>query len=167
MSNDTEQAYVGLGLTVNGFGFIGSLVEFKEPVIVEQTEDYRGGRIAPTKMMLGYEAVEAEFKLSRDDANVAAVRAIIGRDAVMTVRGAVDERGKRIAHQWIIYGRVTGIDAQTIKAGAAVEKNYKVAVEKFVKTIDTVPVEAFDIATGELSFSGTEILSQIKSQLGL
>jgi len=164
---DREQAYIGLSLTVDGFGFVGSLLEFTEPVIVEQNEDYRGGRIAPTKRMLGYEAVEADFKLSRDDLSIATIRAVLGRDVVMTFRGSVDERGDRIAHQWIIYGRITGMDAQTIKAGDGVEKNYKVAVEKFIKTIDGVPSEAFDIAVGELKFGTTDVLADVKSQIGL
>ncbi len=165
--SDREQAYTGLSLTVNGFGFVGSLIDFKEPVIVEQTEDYRGGRSAPTKMFLGYEAVESEFKLSREDVSITAVRAILGRDVVMTIRASVDERGSSVSHNWIIYGRVTGQDAQTIKAGVMVEKNYKVAVEKFVKSIDGVPVEAFDIATGELKFGTTDILANVKAQIGL
>jgi phage tail tube protein FII len=165
--SDREQAYVGLSLTVNGFGFIGSLIEFKEPVVVEQTEDYRGGRSAPTKMMLGYEPVEATFKLSRDDISIAAARAIIGRDVVMTFRGSIDERGSKIDAKWIIYGRITGQEAQTITAGSKVEKNYTVAVEKFIKTLAGVPAEAFDIATGELKFSTTDVLADVKAQIGL
>jgi len=165
--SDREQAWVGLSLTVDGFGYIASLVEFKEPVIVEKTEDYRGGRIAPIKMMTGYEAVEAEFKLSRDDLNVSAIRAVISRDVVMTVRGSVNERGKNIETKWIIYGRIIGQDSQTIKAGDTVDRNYKVAIEKFIKTIGGIPAEAFDIATGELKFSTVDVLADVKAQIGL
>jgi hypothetical protein len=33
--------------------------------------------------------------------------------------------------------------------------------------IDGVPAEAFDIATGELKFGTTEILADVKAQIGL
>jgi len=165
--SDTEQAYVGLSLTANGFGYAGSLVSFEPPQISESTEDYRGGRIAPRKMMTGYEAVESKFKLSREDANISVLRAIIGTDVVLTVRAALDEKGKSVAVQWIIYGRIYKSESSEIKAGSVVDKTYTITVEKFVKAIDSIPAEAFDIATGELKFGTTDILANVKAQIGL
>ncbi len=165
--SDREQAYKGLSLTVNGFGFLGSLTAFEPPEIKEMTEDYRGGRAAPTKMMTGYEGVESKFKLSRDDANVAGLRAIVGRDVVMTVRASADEKGKTIETQWAIYGRIYSSETAEIKAGAIVDKTYSVSVEKFLKSIGGIPVEGFDIATGELKFGTTDILADVKAQVGL
>ncbi|MDG4813046.1 phage major tail tube protein [Hydrogenovibrio sp. 3SP14C1] len=167
MSTDREQAYVGLSLTVNGFGYVGSLIEFTEPVIKATTDDYRGGRIAPTEMTTGYEKVTSDFTLSRNDVNIEAARAIIGRDVVMTARASVDERGKKIAVEWAMYGSINSEDAQTIKAGDVVNKKYYVTVEKFVKSIDGVPAAAFDISIGELKFGTTDILAEVKAQLGL
>lgn len=165
--SDREQAYVGLSLTADGFGFIGSLVSFEPPEIKEQVEDYRGGRIAPTKMMLGYEAVEAKIKLSRDDVSIPQLRAVIGSDTVMTVRAAVNERGTNVNVHWIIFGRIYNAESGEIKAGTAVDKTYTVTVEKFIKVIDGVPAEAFDIATGQLKFGLTDILEDVKRQIGL
>lgn len=165
--SDREQAYKGLSLTVNGFGFLGSLTAFEAPEVNEMTEGYRGGRAAPTKMMLGYEEVESKFKLSRDDANIAALRAIVGRDVVMTVRASTDEKGKTITTRWDVYGRIYGVETAEIKAGSIIDKTYNITVEKFLKSIDGIPVEGFDIATGELKFGTTDILADVKSQIGL
>lgn len=164
---DREQAYKGLSMTVNGFGFLGALAEFEPPEVKEMTESYRGGRAAPTKVMVGYEEVESKFKLSRDDANVAALRAIVGRDVAMTVRASADEKGKTIETRWDLFGRIHSVETATIKAGAMVDKAYNVTVEKFVKSIDGVPVEAFDLAIGELKFGTTDILADVKAQIGL
>jgi len=164
---DREQAYKGLSLTANGFGFLGSLVEFEPPEVKEMTESYRGGRAAPIKVMVGYEEVEAKFKLSRDDANIAALRAIVGRDVVMTVRASADEKGKTIETRFDIYGRIYTVETAAIKAGAMVEKTYTVAVEKFVKSIDGVPVEAFDLEIGEFKLGSTDVLADVKAQIGL
>lgn len=165
--SDREQAYTGLSMTVNGFGFLGSLVGFEPPEIKEQVEDYRGSRAAPIKMMVGYEGVEAKFKLSRDDAHVAGLRAIVGRDVVFTVRATADEKGKKIATRWDVYGRIYSSETAEVKAGSIVDKTYSVTVEKFVKSIDGVPVEAFDIEIGELKFGTTDILAEVKAQVGL
>jgi|GEM_PF-4661929 len=54
---DYAQAYTGLSITVNGFGFLGSLTNFEPPEIKEHTEEYRGGNAAPVKMMVGYDCV--------------------------------------------------------------------------------------------------------------
>lgn len=165
--SDREQAYTGLSMTVNGFGFLGSLTGFEPPEIKEMVESYRGGRAAPTKMMLGYEEVESKFKLSRDDVNIAGLRAIIGRDVAMTMRATANEKGKQIETQWAIYGRIYSAETAEVKAGSIVEKTYIVSVEKFVKAIDGIPVEAFDIAIGELKFGTTDILADVKAQVGL
>jgi phage tail tube protein FII len=165
--SDREQAYKGLSMTVMGFGFLGSLTAFEPPEVKEMTESYRGGRAAPMKMMVGYEEVESKFKLSRDDANVAALRAIVGRDVVMTIRASADEKGKTIETHWAVYGRIYSVETAEVKAGAIVDKTYSVTVEKFLKSIDGIPVEGFDIATGELKFGSTDILADVKAQIGL
>lgn len=164
---DYPHSIAGISLTVDGVGYIGSVDSFKVPEIIEKTADYRGGLIAERKVFVGYEQPEAEFKLSREDVSMAAVRAILGRDAVLTFRATLDEKGKRIPVQWIIYGRVWSSESGDFKAGEMVEKTYKVAVEKFVKTIDGKPAEAFDIANGELKLSDQSVLEQVKQQLGL
>lgn len=165
--SDREQAYKGLSLTVNGFGFLGSLTEFDPPEVNEMTESYRGGRAAPTKVMVGYDEVEAKVKLSRDDFNMTALRAIVGRDVAMTVRASTDEKGKTIETRWDIYGRIYSVETATVKAGSLIDKTYNVTVEKFVKSIGGVPVEAFDLASGELKFGTTDVLADVKSQVGL
>jgi len=165
--SEFAQAYTGLQLTVNGFGYVGALAGFEPPLIKETTEDHRGGRIAPVKMFTGYEAVEAKIKLNKDDVNMAIVRAVVGRDVVMTVRATTDERGKSGLIRWDVYGRIIMSESGEIKAGDKVDLTYTVSVEKFVKTLDGVPAEAFDVATGELKFSTTDVLADIKSKLGL
>ena len=164
---DFPHAIVGISLTVDGVGFIGSVDSFKAPEIVEKTTDYRGGLSADRKVFVGYEQVEAEFKLNREDVQLALVRGLLGQDAVLTFRASLDEKGKRIPVQWIIYGRVWSTESNDVKPGEMVEKTYKVAVEKFVKTIDGKPAEAFDIANGELKLSDQSVLEQVKQQLGL
>lgn len=164
---DFPHAIAGISLTVDGVGYIGAVESFKAPEIIEKTTDYRGGLIAERKVFVGYEPPEAEFKLNREDVTLAAVRAILGRDVVLTFRATLDEKGKKIPVQWIIYGRVWSAESNDIKAGEMVEKTYKVAIEKFVKTIDGKPAEAFDIANGELKLSDQSVLEQVRQQLGI
>lgn len=164
---DREQAYTGISLTVNGFGFMGALVDFEPPEINELTESYRGGRAAATKMMVGYEEVEAKFKLSRDDIDVSALRAIVGRDVALTLRASTNEKGRSLSTRWDIFGRIYKTETSTVSAGAIIDKAYSITVEKFVKSIDGMPSEAFDIEIGELKFGTTDILADIKSQIGL
>ena len=164
---DNAQSIVGISLTVDGVGYIGSVDSFKAPEIIEKTTDYRGGLIAERKIFVGYEQPEAEFKLNREDVTLAAVRAILGRDVVLTFRATLDEKGKKIPVQWIIYGRVWSSESGDFKTGELVEKTYKVAIEKFVKTIDGKPAEAFDITQGELKLGDQSVLEQVKQQLGL
>ena len=164
---DNGQAIIGVSLTVNGMGYIGSVTSFKVPEIVEKTEEYRGGLSAPRKIFVGYEPVEAEFKLSREDVALSVARAIIGRDAVMTFRAVLDERGQRIPVKWTIYGRIYSAESGDVEAGKMVEKTYKVAVEKYLKTINGKPAEAFDIAQGELKLGDANVLEEIKKSLGV
>jgi len=164
---DYAQAYTGLSITVNGFGFLGSLTNFEPPEIKEHTEEYRGGNAAPVKMMVGYEVVEAKFKLSRDDFNIAALRAIVGRDVVFTVRATADEKGQKIQTKWDVYGRIYSVESGAVESGKIVEKTYTVSVVKFLKSIDGKPAEAFDIEVGELKFGTTNVLSKVKKQIGL
>ncbi len=164
---DFPHAIAGISLTVDGVGYIGSVDSFKAPEIIEKTTDYRGGLASERKIFVGYEQPEAEFKLNREDVTLAAVRAILGRDVVLTFRATLDEKGKKIPVQWIIYGRVWSAETNDFKAGEMVEKTYKVAIEKFVKTIDGKPAEAFDIANGELKLGDQSVLEQVKQQLGL
>ncbi|WP_294948314.1 phage major tail tube protein [Sulfurivirga sp.] len=164
---DFPHAVIGISLTVEGVGYIGSVDAFKAPEIVEKTTDYRGGLVAGRNVFVGYEPPEAEFRLNREDVTLAAARAIVGRDVVLTFRATLDEKGRRIPVQWIIYGRVWSTESNDVKPGEMVEKTYKVAVEKFVKTIGGKPAEAFDIANGELKLSDHSVLEQVRQQLGL
>ena len=54
-----------------------------------------------------------------------------------------------------------------MEAGKVVEKTYKVAVEKYLKTINGKPAEAFDIAQGELKLGDANVLEEIKKSLGV
>ncbi len=162
------QTYRGVTLTANGVGYAGELQEFDPPEIKEKLESYRGGNMAgEIELPVGFETMTASFVLSRHDANIHVMQAILGRKGIFVFRSVIDEFGDKQAVKWVIDGRIKSTGYGTVKPGVVVNNKHEISVIRYLKTINDVPVEMVDFEAGEASFSGVDVLEAVRDLIGI
>jgi P2 family phage contractile tail tube protein len=154
---------------VDGVDYIGQVVEFEEPGLAIQTEEYRGGgMLGPVLIDMGLQAMEAKIKMG---GHVAALIRKFGTTRVDGVRvrltGAYqrDDTGEVEAVETFIGGRFSEISTGTAKPGDDTEHEYTVPLAYYRRTVNGRVEIEIDMIAGTYIVDGQDRYGEIMAPL--
>lgn len=136
---------------------IGQAKEITLPVPTEKVEEMRNaGMVMPIDIPMGYEKMEASFKLTAFDPQVITLFGLaVGQEREFMVTGALaHEDGTIINSTAYIRGRLIKNDHGTWKTGEAGENDFSISLRYYRLEVDgTTLIEAtpFDVSIGGVS----------------
>lgn len=159
-----------LRLSVDGYGYAGTVKDVKPPKVSQKTESYRGGGMSgEIEVPVGTEMDAMEFTLSEVAADVVKRFGFVqGADRPFTIRGGIKgDNGEDVAIRWEVGGVLTEIDAGTIEAGKIIERKFSVAPRSYKEYIDGELVVHIDHEKGIEVVGGVDRLAQARINAGL
>ncbi|EKN00981.1 MULTISPECIES: phage major tail tube protein [unclassified Acidocella] len=157
-------------LFVSGKGYAGQVTEVNAPKLTQQTEDFRGGGMeAPVELTMGMEKLMMDFTMVSYDPNVlgsfgitegAAVPFII-REVLESYDGTVTP----VVHT--IRGKIKEIDPGTSKPGRVAELKVQVSASYYKLQHGTSVIHEIDVLNMIQVINGKDVLSAMRSALGM
>lgn len=157
-------------LSVDGYGYAGSVKDVKPPKISEKVENFRGGGMGgEVEVPVGTEMDAMEFTLSEVAPNVLKRFGFVqGADKPFTLRSGIkDDAGKDVAHRYEVGGFLKEVDAGTIEAGKIIERKFSVSPRSFKEFINNELVIHIDHEKGVYVVNGHDKLAQARANAGV
>lgn len=154
---------------VDGVNYIGQVVEFEEPGLALQTEEYRGGgMIGPVMIDLGLQAMQATMKMG---GHVVELMRKFGATRVDAVRvrltGAYqrDDTGEVDVVECYIGGRFSEIATGTAKPGDDTEHDYTIPLSYYRRVVNGRVEIEIDMVAGTFIVNGIDRYAEIMAPL--
>lgn len=158
-------------LFVDGRGYAGDVEEFTPPPLNLLTEEMRnGGMDAPIDVEMGMEKMEANFLLTRYDAEILRLYGLAeGASVPLTARGSLKSEidGSEKPLLLNMRGRVKSIDEGTWKAGEAAKLRVTLSLNYYKRTINGSVVHEIDVVNMVRIVGGVDQLAATRANLGL
>lgn len=159
-----------LTLWVDGRGMAGQVQEVDPPKLTLKTEDFMGGgMVAPLKVTMGMEAMEASFSLIAYNKDVLALFGVVeGSDVPLTIRGALESfDGTVTPVVMTMRGKVTEQDPGTWKPGDVPSLKNTMALAYYKLQHGDTVVHEIDVENMVCVINGVDTLAEMRAALGL
>ena len=155
---------------VDGVSFSGDVPTMTPPKVTEKTEEYRGGGMSgPVDLPTGLEKLVADFTLSSASKDVMSLFSVReGAQVKFTVREAMEDFDGTvgsIVHN--LTGKIIKIAQGGAKAGEVPKDKYDLSLTYYKKTINGDVVHEVDVINMVTIINGVDVLSDIRSALGM
>ena len=157
-------------LSVDGYGYAGTVKDFKPPKISQKTENYRGGGMSgEVEIPVGTEMDSMEFTLSEAAPDVMKRFGFIsGSDKPFTIKAGIkDDDGNDVSLRYEVGGLLKEIDPGTMEAGKVVERRFNIAPRSYKEFIGGDLVVHIDHEKGIEVVDGEDKLAQARANAGL
>ncbi|PPD36011.1 MAG: phage major tail tube protein [Methylomonas sp.] len=159
-----------MNLFVDGFGYAGNVEELVPPKLTMKMEEMRnGGMDAPIDIEMGMEKLEAEFMLTKYDANVLSLFGLApGNNIAVTFRASLsseDSIETAVAVQ--MRGVLKEMDSGTWKPGDKMTLKMMLSLRYYKHTIGFRVVHEIDIPNMIRIVNGIDQLALTRRNIGL
>ncbi len=154
---------------VDGVNYIGQVVEFEEPPLALQMEEYRGGgMIGPVMIDMGLQAMQATMKMGGHVVELIRKFGATRVDAVrVRLTGAFqrDDTGEVEVVECYIGGRFSEIGMGTGKPGDDTEHDYTVPLSYYRRVVNGRVEIEIDMVAGTFIVDGIDRYAEITAAL--
>lgn len=166
---EMPQIVRGLNVFVDGRSHAGVLEKAKLPVIELETEEHRGGGMdLSVDVETGMKPLRAELTFSKlDPLNYGLLNLSNNGQVNFTLRGSLDQDGRRVPVVLVMQGSWTKIDTGDWQVGKKINKTAALSLRYYALTIDGVPVVLIDVLNMKRIIGGVDQLSDHRKNLGL
>lgn len=163
------QILKNFNLYVDGRGYAGNVDEVQLPNLAIVEEEYRaGGMDAPVALDMGMEKLEASFKVSKFDADLAS---LFGgtRQIPLTFRGAVEDLDGTVKPLVVnMTGKIHGLENDAVAGGGGkAGQSYRMALTSYTYTLDGVVIHDIDVLNMKRVIGGVDRLAAQRAAIGL
>lgn len=163
MANN-ERSRLMLAGTLQGMPIMQQIESFEPPTIEKEMKSVRGGRFAADKIMTGLK--EMETSITINGAGWAMLKAIgvqEGDNVLLDVREAgKTTSGDTTSTHHSIGGRLISVKEKTLKMGELPQTDIKLAVFRYQRVDDGIPVINIDLNTQVIDLGTGDIMSDIR-----
>lgn len=168
--NAAAQILKNFNIYVDGRSYAGNVDEITLPNLNITGEDYRaGGMDAPLEIDMGMDKLEASFKVSKWDRNlIAKWGATNGGRVPLVFRGALEDRdGTVIPVEVSLYGKIHGLETDTVAPGARVGQSYRFACSRYLYKQNGEVLHDIDVPNCKRIIDGVDRLAAIRNAIGI
>lgn len=170
MSGVAKDIRKNFNIFVDGKGYAGNTEECNPPELSLKTEEFRaGGMDAPIDITMGMEKLTADFTLNSHSKDVLSLFGVKeGQEKSFTIREAMESfDGTVTAVVHNMTGKIIKINQGTSKAGEAPKDKYDLSLTYYKQTVGGRVVHEIDVKNMVRIIDGSDILSDIRSALGM
>lgn len=157
-------------LSLDGYGFAGSLEEVQLPELALKMEDFGGGGMdSSVKVEMGMEPLELSFTTTKICADTLQLFGVVENGAVAcTVRAALEDLDGTVTPVTVtMRGKVTSITPSAWNAGTKATNQYKLSLQYYKYVQGGTTIHEIDIPNMIRIVSETDQLSAKRDALGL
>lgn len=165
-----SQILKNFNIYVDGRSYAGNVDEITLPALNVTGEDYRaGGMDAPVELDMGMDKLEASFKVSKWDRNlIAKWGATNGGRVPLVFRGALEDLDGTVkAVEATLYGKIHGMETDTIAPGAKPSQTYRFAATRYIYKQDGETLHDIDVLNCKRIIDGVDRLAAIRTAIGI
>ena len=163
MANN-ERSRLMLAGTLQGMPIMQQIESFEPPTIEKEMKSVRGGRFAPDKIMTGLKEMEASITIYGVGGILLKVLGVLeGGTVMLDVREAGKTTGGDTTSTYhSIGGRLISVKEKTLKMGELPQTDIKLAVFRYQRTDDGLPVVNINLNTQVIDLGCGDIMSDIR-----
>lgn len=155
---------------VDGRGYAGQAEEFNAPKLTLKTEEFRaGGMLAPIKLTMGMEAMDADFTLIAFDRNVLALFSVVeGQQVPFVCRQALESYDGTITPVvHTMTAKILEIDQGTSKAGDKPALKIATNLSYYKLEHGGVVIHEIDVENMIQVLNGVDLMAATRAALGM
>lgn len=158
-----------LNVFVDGRSHAGVLEKAKLPVVELETEEHRaGGMDLSIDVETGMKPLRAELTFSEiDPVNYGLLNLSNNGQVNFTLRGSLDQDGRRVPVVLVMQGSWTKIDTGDWQVGKKIQKTAALSLRYYALTIDNAPVVLIDVLNMKRVIGGVDQLAEDRKNAGL
>lgn len=164
------QILKNFNIYVDGRSYAGNVDEITLPALNVTGEDYRaGGMDAPVEIDMGMDKLEASFKVSKWDRNlIGSWGATAGNRVPLVFRGALEDHDGAVkAVEVSLFGKIHGLETDTIAPGAKPAQTYRFAASRYIYKQDGEVLHDIDVLNCKRVIDGVDRLAAIRDAIGI